>query len=56
MIPGSADTRTPATIARPLTLELVRVTERAAIAAAGWRVEQPTPELVDVVLDADAHK
>jgi fructose-1,6-bisphosphatase II / sedoheptulose-1,7-bisphosphatase len=29
--------RTPAIIDRSLTLELVRVTERAAIAAAGWR-------------------
>jgi fructose-1,6-bisphosphatase II / sedoheptulose-1,7-bisphosphatase len=37
MIPAAADDRPPAIIARPLTLELVRVTERAAIAAAGWR-------------------
>ena len=31
------DGRAPAIIDRSLTLELVRVTERAAIAAAGWR-------------------
>jgi fructose-1,6-bisphosphatase II / sedoheptulose-1,7-bisphosphatase len=31
------DGRSPAIIDRSLTLELVRVTERAAIAAAGWR-------------------
>src|SRR3954466_12100812 len=32
-----ADGRAPSIIDRALTLELVRVTERAAIAAAGWR-------------------
>jgi len=33
----TATERTPALIDRTLTLELVRVTERAAIASAGWR-------------------
>ena len=33
----TADGKSPAIIDRALTLELVRVTERAAIAAAGWR-------------------
>ena len=33
----SEDGKSPAIIDRSLTLELVRVTERAAIAAAGWR-------------------
>lgn len=33
----TADDKTPAIIDRSLTLELVRVTERAAVAAAAWR-------------------
>ena len=34
---STGESATPAIIERSLTLELVRVTERAAIAAAGWR-------------------
>jgi fructose-1,6-bisphosphatase II / sedoheptulose-1,7-bisphosphatase len=37
MLPAASEGRSSAIISRPLTLELVRVTERAAIAAAGWR-------------------